>query len=149
MSLDYIPVGRKGVWTEDASDDAKKRAAIEIQDALEEARRGYSGALKRWYGKTEQLSWRIKFNLNNGFFSINVTPRPVPVDEDISVTWSATDEFPYLSSNRDEVEDITHQNGEDTVERVRRAANTYFDSITELREVIRENVKSVLRDHYL
>lgn len=146
MSLDYTPVGRERVWTEDASNDAKKQAALDIKNELEEARRGYSGALKRWYGLTEKLSWRIKLNLNNGFFSINVTPRPVPVDEDISVTWSATDEFPHLSASRD-VEDITHENGKETVEKVRRVANSYFDSITELREVVRSSLKSLLRNH--
>jgi len=148
MSLDYTPVGRERVWSEDSSDDAKKQAALDIKSELEQARRGYSGALKRWYGLTEKLSWRIKFDLNSGFFSINVTPRPVPVNEDVSITWSATDEFPHLSANRD-VEDVTHRNGKETVEKVRRVANAYFDSLTELREVVRSSVKSILRDHDL
>lgn len=146
MSLDYISVGRDRVWTEDSNDDAKKQAALDIKEELDEARRAYSGALKRWYGQTEKLSWRITFNLNDGFFSINVTPRPVPVDEDISITWSATDEFPHLSANR-EVDDITHQNGEDTVSKVRRVANAYFGSIKELKEATRRNLRSILRDH--
>ena len=148
MSLDYVPVGRERVWTEDSDNDAKKEAALDIKNELDEARRGYSGALKRWYGQTEKLSWRIKLNLNDGFFSINVTPRPVPVDEDISITWFATDEFPHLSANRD-VEDINHRDAKETVEKIRRVANAYFDSMTELREVIRESVESVLRNHNL
>lgn len=108
------------------------------------ARRGYSGALKRWYVNTDHLSWRVQFNQNREVLSVNVTPRPVPIEQPKGITYETTDP-PEFAPKEEDLPSLTYESAEQFIEEVREVALDHF-GIEEavLREAVRRELRRLL-----
>jgi len=124
--------------------DDKMEMAVDMADHLD-ARRGYSGALKRWYVNKEDLSWRIRYHQTHENVEVNVTPRPVPVKDDMEVSYVTNDPPDFEPRHNEELPGVTYKNAEQFVGEIREIARDHF-GIEEaiIREAVRKEIRQLL-----
>jgi len=115
----------------------KREAAVEIGNEIG-GRRTYSGTLKWWRGKQNDLDWRVQLKTDDNTLDVQVRPRNVPPGDGPTFDISATD-FPTFTGDKE----IEYESASQFVSDVTDAAKDKLEEQV-LREAIRRKLSSLL-----